>query len=95
MFLCHGCQRYLRSADFSSSASAHLSGQCRDCARLDNIARSRNDFSFYKNILRRLRADEQRLNEEAKIPFLLQVTSRSLPSVSGSLLRCFHRSDKT
>ncbi|XP_042266721.1 IQ and ubiquitin-like domain-containing protein isoform X2 [Thunnus maccoyii] len=73
MFLCHGCQRYLRSADFSSSASAHLSGQCRDCARLDNIARSRNDFSFYKNILRRLRADEQRLNEEAKIPFLLQV----------------------
>ncbi|XP_067446972.1 IQ motif and ubiquitin-like domain-containing protein isoform X1 [Thunnus thynnus] len=73
MFLCHGCQRYLRSADFSSSASAHLSGQCRDCARLDNIARSRNDFSFYKNILRRLRANEQRLNEEAKIPFLLQV----------------------
>ncbi|XP_070763055.1 IQ motif and ubiquitin-like domain-containing protein [Enoplosus armatus] len=73
MFLCRGCHRYLRSADFSPSASAHLSRRCQDCTGLDNIARSRNDFSCYKNILRRLRADEQQLNEEAKIPFLLQV----------------------
>lgn len=73
MFLCRGCHRYLQSADFSPSASARLSGRCRDCTGLDNIARSRDDFSCYKNILRRLRADEQRLNAEAKIPFLLQV----------------------
>ncbi|XP_044050149.1 IQ and ubiquitin-like domain-containing protein isoform X2 [Siniperca chuatsi] len=73
MFLCCGCHRYLHSANFSSSASARLSSQCRNCTGLDNIARSRDDFSCYKNILRRLRADEQRLNEEAKIPFLLQV----------------------
>ncbi|XP_053175347.1 IQ and ubiquitin-like domain-containing protein [Scomber japonicus] len=73
MFLCPSCHRYLRSADFSTSASARLSGPCLDCSRLDNIARSRNDFSCYKNILKRLRADEQRLNPHAKIPFLLQV----------------------
>ncbi|XP_039989271.1 IQ and ubiquitin-like domain-containing protein [Xiphias gladius] len=72
MFLCRSCHRYRRSADFSLAASAGLIGQCRDCAGLDNIARSRNDFSCYKNILRRLRADEQELNERAKIPFLLQ-----------------------
>lgn len=74
MFLCRGCHRYLHSADFNLSASARLSGRCQDCTRLDNIARSRDDFSCYKNILRRLRADEQQLNEDAKIPFLLQVT---------------------
>ena len=73
MVLCRGCGRYLQSGDFSPSASARLSGRCRDCTGLDNIARPRNDFSCYKYILRRLRADEQRLNKEAKIPFLLQV----------------------
>ncbi|KAM7415338.1 hypothetical protein PAMA_019931 [Pampus argenteus] len=69
MFFCHRCNRYLRSADFRGP----LRAPCLDCTRLDNIARSRNDFSCVKNILRRLRADEQRLNEDAKIPFLLQV----------------------
>ncbi|XP_070686559.1 IQ motif and ubiquitin-like domain-containing protein [Pempheris klunzingeri] len=73
MLLCQGCQRYLHSTYFSPSASTHLNSRCRDCTGLDNIARSRNDNSCYKNILRRLRADELRLNEEAKIPFLLQV----------------------
>ncbi|KAM7397307.1 hypothetical protein PAMP_020291 [Pampus punctatissimus] len=71
MLFCHWCHRYLRSADFSSRGP--LRAPCRDCTRLDNIARCRNDFSCFKNILRRLRADEQRLNEDAKIPFLLQV----------------------
>ncbi|GLD61737.1 IQ and ubiquitin-like domain-containing protein [Lates japonicus] len=73
MFLCRSCHRYLRSSDFSSAASARLSTRCLDCAGLDNIARSRDEFSCYKNILKRLRADEQQLNEDAKIPFLLQV----------------------
>lgn len=74
MFLCRSCHRYLRSSDFSSAASARLSARCLDCAGLDNIARSRDEFSCYKNILKRLRADEQQLNEDAKIPFLLQVS---------------------
>uniref|UniRef100_A0A3Q3A929 IQ motif and ubiquitin domain containing n=1 Tax=Kryptolebias marmoratus TaxID=37003 RepID=A0A3Q3A929_KRYMA len=73
MFLCRGCHRYLRSADFSSSSKGLLSGRCHKCTRLDNIARSRDDFSLYKSILTRLRADEQRLSSDAKIPFLLQV----------------------
>ncbi|XP_029288907.1 IQ and ubiquitin-like domain-containing protein isoform X2 [Cottoperca gobio] len=73
VFLCRGCHRYLHSSDFNPSASVRRSGRCRDCTGLNNIARSRDDSSCYKNILRRLRADELRLNEEAKIPFLLQV----------------------
>ncbi|XP_037539684.1 IQ and ubiquitin-like domain-containing protein [Nematolebias whitei] len=73
MFMCRGCHRYLRSADFSSSAKGLLSGWCHKCTRLDNIARSRDDFSMYRIILKRLRADEQLLSPETNIPFLLQV----------------------
>ncbi|KAK1887762.1 IQ and ubiquitin-like domain containing protein [Dissostichus eleginoides] len=50
MFQCRGCQRYLQSSDFSPTAGARLSGRCRDCTGLDNIARSRDDFSCYRNI---------------------------------------------
>ncbi|KAG8012394.1 IQ and ubiquitin-like domain-containing protein [Nibea albiflora] len=73
MFLCRSCYRYLPSGDFSPSANARLSGRCHECTSLDNIARTRNDYTYYKNILKRLRADEQQFNKEAKIPFLLQV----------------------
>uniref|UniRef100_A0A3Q3JXA8 Ubiquitin-like domain-containing protein n=1 Tax=Monopterus albus TaxID=43700 RepID=A0A3Q3JXA8_MONAL len=73
MFFCRNCQHYLCSADFSPATTDRLCGRCRDCSHVDNIARSRIDFSCYKNILGRLRADEQRLKEDAKIPFLLQV----------------------
>uniref|UniRef100_A0A3B4XZN0 IQ motif and ubiquitin domain containing n=1 Tax=Seriola lalandi dorsalis TaxID=1841481 RepID=A0A3B4XZN0_SERLL len=93
MFLCRSCHRYLRSANFSPAASARVSGQCRDCVRLDNIARSRDDFTCYKNILSRLRADEQRLNEDAKIPFLLQAEDvRYLVEVVWASRSAFHAS---
>ncbi|XP_027870436.1 IQ and ubiquitin-like domain-containing protein isoform X1 [Xiphophorus couchianus] len=73
MFFCHGCQRYLWSADFDSSPTGCRSRRCRNCTRLDNVARSRDDNSVYQSILRRLRTDEHRLNPETSIPFLLQV----------------------
>uniref|UniRef100_A0A671UH66 IQ motif and ubiquitin domain containing n=1 Tax=Sparus aurata TaxID=8175 RepID=A0A671UH66_SPAAU len=73
MFLCRSCQRYLRSANFTPSASNVLSSQCTDCTVLNNIAKSRNDYSCYQHILKRLRADELQLDKGAKIPFLLQV----------------------
>ncbi|XP_023144615.1 IQ and ubiquitin-like domain-containing protein isoform X1 [Amphiprion ocellaris] len=72
VFLCRSCHRYLRSTNFIAFARG-LTARCKDCTRLNNIARPRNEFSCYQNILRRLRADEQQLNKESKIPFLLQV----------------------
>ncbi|XP_035521403.1 IQ and ubiquitin-like domain-containing protein [Morone saxatilis] len=73
MALCLACHRYLPSTDFRPSVRTDLSGRCRHCTGLDNIARCREDLSCYKNILRRLRADELQINKETKIPFLLQV----------------------
>ncbi|XP_077424825.1 IQ motif and ubiquitin-like domain-containing protein isoform X2 [Vanacampus margaritifer] len=73
VFLCHGCQRYLSSAHFRSCARAHLSRRCLDCARLKNVAGSRDDFSCYKNMLKRLREAELLLNKDNVVPFILQV----------------------
>lgn len=75
MFLCCGCHRYLQSASFSMTASSRVGNWCRNCIRLNNIARPRRDYTLYKNILEKLRMEEQQLNEETKIPFLLQVNA--------------------
>ncbi|XP_019737359.1 IQ and ubiquitin-like domain-containing protein [Hippocampus comes] len=73
VFLCHGCQRYLSSTHFRSCARVHMNRRCLDCARLKNVAGSRDDFSCYKNILKRLRDAELLLNKDNFIPFILQV----------------------
>ncbi|XP_057693499.1 IQ and ubiquitin-like domain-containing protein [Corythoichthys intestinalis] len=73
VFLCHSCQRYLGSTHFRSCTRSHLSRRCQDCARLKNIAGNRDDFSCYKNMLKRLRDGELHLNKDNTIPFILQV----------------------
>ncbi|XP_061138646.1 IQ and ubiquitin-like domain-containing protein [Syngnathus typhle] len=73
VFLCHGCQRHLGSAHFRSCARSHLSRRCLDCTRLRNIAGSRDDFSCYKYMLKRLRDGELLLDKDNIIPFILQV----------------------
>ncbi|XP_075994006.1 IQ motif and ubiquitin-like domain-containing protein [Genypterus blacodes] len=72
IFFCRGCHRYLTSADFNPSSGARTGGRCRDCSVTENIARHRDDFFCYRNILKELRANELKLNQDAKIPFLLQ-----------------------
>ncbi|XP_068595023.1 IQ motif and ubiquitin-like domain-containing protein [Brachionichthys hirsutus] len=68
MFLCRYCNRYLHLSNFKTLAGS----QCNNCEKLKNMAHTRNDFYWYKNILKRLRAEELRLNAEAKVPFLLK-----------------------
>ncbi|XP_034035641.1 IQ and ubiquitin-like domain-containing protein [Thalassophryne amazonica] len=70
---CHSCHRYLSAASFSPSVSARQVGRCRYCSGLDNAARQRDDITYYVTMLTRLRHDEQQRNQDAKIPFLLQV----------------------
>uniref|UniRef100_A0A1A8EIF2 IQ motif and ubiquitin domain containing n=1 Tax=Nothobranchius korthausae TaxID=1143690 RepID=A0A1A8EIF2_9TELE len=72
-FRCRGCHRYLRSADFSPAPGGFLGVLCKHCARIDNIARSREDFSLYRNILQKLRTHEQTRSKEPTILTLLQV----------------------
>lgn len=64
----------MSSSRFRPSASDVVIGRCLDCTDRDNAARHRDDFSRFKIILRRLQADELRLDGDAQIPFLLQAS---------------------
>ncbi|KAF4081393.1 hypothetical protein AMELA_G00160860 [Ameiurus melas] len=69
---CRGCSNFLPCSEFSLTVNARTVGLCRHCKVLDNEARHREDFSYYKTILKRLRTDESEVNPDAKIPYLLQ-----------------------
>ncbi|KAF7215114.1 IQ motif and ubiquitin-like domain-containing protein [Nothobranchius furzeri] len=73
LFRCRGCRRYLCSADISPAPGGFLGVLCKHCARTDNIARPREDLSLYRNILQKLRTQEQTLSKEPSILTLLQV----------------------
>lgn len=70
---CRGCSKFLPRSEFSLTLNARTVGLCRHCKELDNEARHREDFFYYKTILKRLRKDESEVNPDAKIPYLLQV----------------------
>uniref|UniRef100_A0A3P8UIV3 IQ motif and ubiquitin domain containing n=1 Tax=Cynoglossus semilaevis TaxID=244447 RepID=A0A3P8UIV3_CYNSE len=70
---CISCHCYKSSTEVTLAANARLSGRCQDCYRLDNMARWHIELFCYRNILSKLRANELQFNEDAKIPFLLQV----------------------
>ncbi|XP_051546398.1 IQ and ubiquitin-like domain-containing protein isoform X1 [Myxocyprinus asiaticus] len=70
--LCRGCNKYQSSTEFALMANASLVSLCRRCTELDNEARRREDFTLYKNILKRLRETEAECSPNAKITFLLQ-----------------------
>ncbi|XP_053498229.1 IQ and ubiquitin-like domain-containing protein isoform X2 [Ictalurus furcatus] len=69
---CRGCSKFLPRSEFSLTLNARTVGLCRHCKELDNEARHREDFSYYKTILKRLCKDESEVNPDAKIPYLLQ-----------------------
>ncbi|KAK7916531.1 hypothetical protein WMY93_012292 [Mugilogobius chulae] len=67
MLLCASCHHYLPTSSFNPALSSSKDSRCRDCVRLHDIARGRDD-SFYKHILKKLRMDEQQLSKSATIP---------------------------
>lgn len=70
---CRGCSKFLPSSEFSLTVNSRMLRLCRHCKALDNEARQRKDFFYYKTILKRLCKDESEVNPDAKIPYLLQV----------------------
>ncbi|XP_051546399.1 IQ and ubiquitin-like domain-containing protein isoform X2 [Myxocyprinus asiaticus] len=78
--LCRGCNKYQSSTEFALMANASLVSLCRRCTELDNEARRREDFTLYKNILKRLRETEAECSPNAKITFLLQYGNQRICS---------------
>ena len=52
-----------------------VSGKCRSCRKIDNDARTRQDYSHYVYMLRQLRLSEEKMADGSRIALLLQVRS--------------------
>uniref|UniRef100_A0A8C5MXZ3 IQ motif and ubiquitin domain containing n=1 Tax=Leptobrachium leishanense TaxID=445787 RepID=A0A8C5MXZ3_9ANUR len=72
IYFCPSCKNYLPSTEFALSATARTVGRCRQCSKLDNEARQREDFAKYSVLLKQLRKAEAEYGDEARIAFLLQ-----------------------
>ncbi|XP_069485205.1 IQ motif and ubiquitin-like domain-containing protein [Ambystoma mexicanum] len=72
IYFCPSCKSYLPSTEFPLSINARTVGRCRQCSKLDNQARQREDFSKYKLLLKQLKTSETSYEDEAKVAFLLQ-----------------------
>lgn len=72
VYHCAGCSRYLPSTEFQLSTNSRTVGRCRECRRLDNDARARQDYSHYRLMLRDLRRTEESYGDDSKVAFLLQ-----------------------
>ena len=48
-------------------------GHCRQCKELDNKARSREDYTLYRAMLKTIRKTEENYQDDSHIIFIIQV----------------------
>ncbi|XP_078536965.1 IQ motif and ubiquitin-like domain-containing protein [Lissotriton helveticus] len=72
IYYCPGCKSYLPSTEFTLSINARTVDRCRQCNKLNNRARRREDLSNYRLLLKQLKKSEADYEDDAKIAFLLQ-----------------------
>ena len=74
VYFCSGCNQYLLSTEFPLSSNTQSVSRCRECTKIENDSRVRQDFSHYRYMLQALRQAEENYADNSKIAFLLQVT---------------------
>jgi hypothetical protein len=72
IYYCRSCCQYLPSTEFELSTNSRVVGHCRKCQELDNEARSRDDLTIYRSMLKELRKSEETFHDGSHIIFLLQ-----------------------
>jgi hypothetical protein len=72
VYYCRSCCQYLPSTDFELSTNSRVVGHCRRCDALDNEARSRDDLTIYRAMLRQLRKTEEAKKDGSHVIFLIQ-----------------------
>ena len=72
IYFCKSCCKYLPSNEFDLTSHSRKVGRCRQCYRLDNIARSRQDFVHYRNIMAELQRDEENYQDGSQVAFAIQ-----------------------
>ncbi|XP_034306877.2 IQ motif and ubiquitin-like domain-containing protein isoform X1 [Magallana gigas] len=72
IYFCPSCNQYLPSTEFALSSNSRTVGKCHKCTKIDNDARTRQDYSTYTYMLKMLRRSEERHGDGSRIAFLLQ-----------------------
>ncbi|XP_041350379.1 IQ and ubiquitin-like domain-containing protein isoform X2 [Gigantopelta aegis] len=72
IYFCSGCNNYLPSTEFPLSSNSRVVGKCRQCNKIDNDGRVRQDYSHYRYMLKMLRLSEEAYGDQSQIAFLLQ-----------------------
>ncbi|XP_071484963.1 IQ motif and ubiquitin-like domain-containing protein [Diadema antillarum] len=72
IYFCPSCSSYLPSTEFQLSSNSSNVGRCRRCTKLDNDARTRQDYSHFRYMLKGLRKSEEAMGDGSRIAFLLQ-----------------------
>jgi len=72
VYFCPSCTSYLPSSEFPLASNSKIVGRCRRCAKLDNDARLRQDFSKFRSMLLALRRSEEEYKDGSKIAFIIQ-----------------------
>lgn len=78
IYFCPSCNQYLPSTEFALSSNSRTVGKCHKCTKIDNDARTRQDYSTYTYMLKMLRRSEERHGDGSRIAFLLQVRLRNI-----------------
>ncbi|KAK3734124.1 hypothetical protein RRG08_000036 [Elysia crispata] len=69
---CHSCGNYLPSTEFFITSNSRTAGRCRNCVKVENDGRQREDHSYYRIILKALRKSEEAMQDGSSICYLLQ-----------------------
>jgi len=71
-YFCTATNSYLPSTEFTIDTKSRNQGQSRKAIELDNIGRTRRDYSVYRTMLRSIRSKETTMLDNAKTAFLIQ-----------------------
>ncbi|XP_060695459.1 IQ and ubiquitin-like domain-containing protein [Hemiscyllium ocellatum] len=72
IYFCSSCGSYLPSTEFPLSLTSQTLKICRQCFKLNNEARRREESTLYKTMLKRLRKTEANFEDGSRLAFLLQ-----------------------
>ncbi|XP_078485773.1 uncharacterized protein LOC100186480 [Ciona intestinalis] len=72
IYFCPSANQYLPSTEFKIQANSRSVGKCRKVQQLDNAARTRQDYSHYRIMLRDLRRTEEGYADNSQIAYLIQ-----------------------
>lgn len=69
---CHSCGNYKPSTEFYITSNSRQVGRCRQCQKIENDGRQREDHTYFKAMLRTLRRSEESMQDGSSICFLIK-----------------------